>query len=108
VDHWIPAVDLIARLPAFDPERGSLGGFAGTVMAHSGTRIARKENRQHRLFGAIADRPWPSPRRAVSCSSSSGTGKATSATSWTPSNLTPLERCMAQHVERPAELRAVT
>lgn len=30
------------------------------------------------------------------------------ATSWTPSNHTPLKRCMAQHLERPAQMRAVT
>ncbi len=44
--------DLIARLPAFDPERGSLGAFAGTVMAHKGVGIARKIQCERRLFGA--------------------------------------------------------
>lgn len=27
-------VDLIARLPGFNPDRGSLGAFAGAVMSH--------------------------------------------------------------------------
>ena len=45
-------LDLIARLPAFDPERGSLGAFAGTVAAHKSVDIARKLRRERRLFGA--------------------------------------------------------
>ncbi len=46
-------VDLIARLPAFDPERGSLGAFAGIVMANKATRIAHKVKRDRRLYGAV-------------------------------------------------------
>ena len=46
-------VDLIARLSAFDPERGSLGAFAGAVMSHRATRIANKIKRERRLFGAV-------------------------------------------------------
>ena len=45
-------LDLIARLPAFDPERGSLGGFAGFVTAHKGVGIARKNQCERQLFGA--------------------------------------------------------
>ena len=44
--------DLIARLRRFDPEHGSLGAFAGTVLANRSTRIANKVKRERRLFGA--------------------------------------------------------
>lgn len=46
-------LDLFARLPAFDPERGSLGAFAGIVMANRSTRIAHKVKRDRRLYGAV-------------------------------------------------------
>jgi RNA polymerase sigma-70 factor (ECF subfamily) len=46
-------VDLIARLPAFDPKRGSLGAFAGIVMANRAARIAHKVKRERRLYGAV-------------------------------------------------------
>lgn len=45
-------LDLIARLPAFDRERGSLGAFAGAVMANRATRLAQKVKRQRQLYGA--------------------------------------------------------
>lgn len=44
-------LDLIARLPAFDVARGSLGAFAQTVFAHRACRIARNVVRERRLFG---------------------------------------------------------
>ena len=34
--------DLIARMPGFDPERGSLGAFAGIVMRNRAARIAER------------------------------------------------------------------
>jgi DNA-directed RNA polymerase specialized sigma24 family protein len=46
-------LDLFARLKAFDPERGSLGAFAGIVMANKATRIANKVKRDRRLYGAV-------------------------------------------------------
>lgn len=46
-------VDLIARLPAFDPKRGSLGAFAGIVMANRATRLAHKVKQERRLYGAV-------------------------------------------------------
>lgn len=46
-------LDLIARLPGFDPERGSLGAFAGVVMVNRGTRIARRVHDQRRMFGFV-------------------------------------------------------
>ena len=47
-------LDLIARLPAFDPERGSLGAFAGIVMVNKATRIALKVRRGRQLYGVIS------------------------------------------------------
>jgi DNA-directed RNA polymerase specialized sigma24 family protein len=46
-------VDLIGRLPAFDPDRGTLGAFAGAVMANRATRLAQKVKRQRQLYGAM-------------------------------------------------------
>jgi hypothetical protein len=44
-------VDLIARLPAFDPKRGTMGAFAGMVMANRATRLAHKAHQHRRMFG---------------------------------------------------------
>lgn len=55
-------VDVIARLPAFDPSRGSLGAFAGIVMANRAARLAHKVKRERRLCGAVPtslDEPVP-------------------------------------------------
>jgi len=46
-------VDLIARLPAFDPERGSIGAFAGIVLANRATRIANMVRRERRIVGPV-------------------------------------------------------
>jgi len=55
-------VDVIARLPAFDPKRGSLGAFAGIVMANRAARVAHKVKRERRLCGVAPtslDEPVP-------------------------------------------------
>jgi RNA polymerase sigma-70 factor (ECF subfamily) len=44
--------DLIARLPAFDAERGSLGAFANVVLTNRAHRLAERVRRERRLFGA--------------------------------------------------------
>lgn len=46
-------VDVIARLPAFDPQRGSLGAFAGIVMANRAARLTHKVKQERRLYGAV-------------------------------------------------------
>jgi RNA polymerase sigma-70 factor (ECF subfamily) len=46
-------VDLIARLPAFDRQRGSLGAFAGLVLRNQATRIAARIKRERAAFGAV-------------------------------------------------------
>jgi RNA polymerase sigma-70 factor (ECF subfamily) len=45
-------VDLIARLPAYDADRGTLGAFAGSVLTNRATRIANKVKRERRMYGA--------------------------------------------------------
>jgi DNA-directed RNA polymerase specialized sigma24 family protein len=45
-------VDALARLKGFDPQRGALGAFLGTVMANKATRIALQVKAQRRLYGA--------------------------------------------------------
>jgi RNA polymerase sigma-70 factor (ECF subfamily) len=47
-------VDLIARLLAYNAERGSLGAFAGIVLRNQATRIAAKVRRQRQLHGVVA------------------------------------------------------
>jgi RNA polymerase sigma-70 factor (ECF subfamily) len=49
-------VDLLARLPSFDRERGSLGAFAGVVLRHESARIAEKvaRRRQQTAGGALS------------------------------------------------------
>ena len=45
-------LEVLARLLAFDAGRGSLGAFAGTVMAHKAARIARKVSRERAFYAA--------------------------------------------------------
>ncbi len=44
-------VDLIARLRGFDPQRGSLGAFANTVLRHRSAEITDRVLRDRRLIG---------------------------------------------------------
>lgn len=44
-------VDLLRRLPAFDPTRGSIGAFAGLVLRNQASRIAIRHHRQRRAQG---------------------------------------------------------
>ena len=43
--------DLLARFHAFDAERGSLGAFAGLVMANRVTRITQRVINHRRMYG---------------------------------------------------------
>lgn len=43
--------DALARFHAFDSERGSLGAFAGLVMANRATRIAQRVRNHRRMYG---------------------------------------------------------
>lgn len=61
-------VDLFARLPAFDRRRGTLGTFAGLVMAHQATRISGRIRRERELLGirpASLDDPHAGPDAAT-------------------------------------------
>ena len=44
-------LDLIRRLPAYDPARGSLGAFANVVLRNQATRIAARVMRERRATG---------------------------------------------------------
>jgi len=44
-------LDLLCRLPAFDPERGTLGAFAATVLGNCTCRITARVKREWRLQG---------------------------------------------------------
>ncbi len=61
-------LDLIARFPAYDPARGTVGAFAGIVTANKATRLARQVQRERRLFGfspVSLDAPLPDGDGAV-------------------------------------------
>lgn len=44
-------VDLLRRLPAYDPSRGSIGAFANIVLRNQCSRIAIRHHRQRRAQG---------------------------------------------------------
>jgi RNA polymerase sigma-70 factor (ECF subfamily) len=44
-------VDLLRRLPAFDPAKGSLGAFSGLILRNQASRIAMKIMRERRAVG---------------------------------------------------------
>lgn len=44
-------IDLLRRLPAFDPARGSIGAFAGLVLRNQSSRIAIRIMRERRAQG---------------------------------------------------------
>ena len=44
-------VDLLRRLPAYDPSRGSIGAFANIVLRNQSSRIAMRHHRQCRAQG---------------------------------------------------------
>jgi len=44
-------VDLLRRLPSFDPKRGSLGAFAGIITRNQASRMAIRHARQRRAQG---------------------------------------------------------
>ncbi|SMH50915.1 sigma factor [Maritimibacter sp. HL-12] len=44
-------VDLLRRLPAYDPSRGNIGAFANIVLRNQSSRIAMRHHRQRRAQG---------------------------------------------------------
>jgi len=44
-------VDLLRRLPAYDPSRGTIGAFANIVLRNQSSRIAMRHYRQRRAHG---------------------------------------------------------
>ncbi|MTH36083.1 hypothetical protein GL279_15895 [Paracoccus limosus] len=44
-------VDLLRRLPAYDPSRGSIGAFANIVLRNQSSRIAMRHHRKRRAQG---------------------------------------------------------
>src|SRR5262245_58868425 len=52
-------VDLLSRLRAFDATRGTLGGFAGLIMANRATRLARRIRKYRRLFDSAVSLDAP-------------------------------------------------
>ncbi|MDB5407742.1 MAG: hypothetical protein JWL84_2654 [Rhodospirillales bacterium] len=53
-------LDLILRLKSFDPTRGSLGAFAGRIVAHRAARLAARIRRDRGMFAPVSlDDPTP-------------------------------------------------
>lgn len=46
-------VDAVARLAAFNPDRGTLGAFAGVILTNRAARIAARWSRHRRLYGLV-------------------------------------------------------
>jgi DNA-directed RNA polymerase specialized sigma24 family protein len=44
-------IDLLRRLPAYDPSRGSIGAFANIVLRNQSSRIAMRHHRQRHAQG---------------------------------------------------------
>ncbi len=44
-------IDLLRRLPAYNPARGSLGAFAGLILRNQASRIARRTMKERRAQG---------------------------------------------------------
>ena len=68
-------VDLLRRLPAYDPAKGSLGAFSGLILRNQASRIAMKIMRERRAAGGFmvslnAPAAEDDPRRAPACRSS--------------------------------------
>jgi DNA-directed RNA polymerase specialized sigma24 family protein len=55
-------VDLIARFKWFDPGRGTLGGFAGTITRHRARRLVNRICRERAIFVPISRDDSPSNR----------------------------------------------
>jgi DNA-directed RNA polymerase specialized sigma24 family protein len=46
--------DLIARLAAFDPARGTLAAFAGAIIEHRATRLSERLRRHRAVFAPVS------------------------------------------------------
>ena len=44
-------IDLLRRLPAYNPERGSLGAFSGLILRNQASRIAMRTMKEYRAQG---------------------------------------------------------
>jgi RNA polymerase sigma-70 factor (ECF subfamily) len=52
--------DLLSRLPAYDPAKGTLGAFARVCLRHAACRIAQKHRQQRRVAKTVSlDEPLP-------------------------------------------------
>jgi RNA polymerase sigma-70 factor (ECF subfamily) len=47
-------VDLLLRLRAYDPGRGTVAAFAGTIVRHRSARLARRVRRERTVFSSVS------------------------------------------------------
>jgi len=89
-------LDLLRRLPAFDPARGSLGAFAGIILRNQCARIAIRHHRQRRAQGGTMlslDAPVAGGVTPLGCLLAESDGLA----AWHGQDRTDAERAESHH-----------
>jgi len=89
-------VDLLRRLPAIDPTRGTIGAFAGLVLRNQSSRIAMRIHRQRRAQGGTVlslDAPIAGGTEPLGCQLTEADGLA----AWHGQGLCPAEDAELRH-----------
>lgn len=89
-------VDLLRRLPAFDPARGTIGAFAGLVLRNQASRIAIRHHQQRRAQGGTLlclDAPRDSTREPLADTLSEADGLA----AWHGQNTSAIDHADTQN-----------
>lgn len=89
-------LDLLRRLPSFDPARGSLGAFAGIILRNQCARIAIRHHRQRKARGGTVlslDAPVAGSVTPLGCLLAESDGLA----AWHGQDRTDTERAELRH-----------
>jgi DNA-directed RNA polymerase specialized sigma24 family protein len=89
-------VDLLRRLPAFDPLRGSIGAFAGLILRNQSSRIAIRHHQQRRAQGGTIlslEVPLAGETAPVGATLAEADGLA----AWHGQDRTALDQCDDRH-----------
>ena len=89
-------LDLVRRLPSFDPARGSLGAFANIVLRNQSSRITMRHSRQRRAQGGdmlSLDAPLRAGSIPLCCLLTEADGLA----AWHGQDRTALAECDDRH-----------
>jgi DNA-directed RNA polymerase specialized sigma24 family protein len=106
-------VDLIARFRWFDPGRGTLGVFAGTISRHRAARLANRICRERTIFAPISlEASSADPDGAMACDTVAETDGYVTVLSQPHDSFAVVEKRLdltrALGVLRPAELKLCT